>query len=196
MSRAPTAPIVTRVLRAAALLAFAAAASVGCASGARGLFVSYQPVMTVKARAPVPVTLPPFSVTADDPNNKTGRVRNPPDATAVENVRQAYLAELAQAGFTFTNTAAAAAAPTGGVVVRGTVGEFATDLTMGGYDTRLRARVVVTRDGVTRLDREYAIRDGGSGLTGSRDEYRTVINAALTKLMRKSVPDVIAAIQD
>lgn len=121
------------------------------------------------------------------------------DGGAPEWVRRALGDELANAGFVVSRTAApgqqAGNWSSGGITIDGVVNEFMTDMQMEGFQTRIRVRLTVKRYGATRLDKDFYGDDGGSGITGSSDEYQAAIKAGLTKLMRRAIPEVIAAIQ-
>ncbi|HEY7116420.1 MAG TPA: hypothetical protein VH475_07540 [Tepidisphaeraceae bacterium] len=166
--------------------------------------------MGIKASSPIAVEVKPFrSERGQEDEAKIGQVRNgygmatakvlSTDGDAGEWIRRALTDELVHAGFSVSQSnapsGAASAGRVGGTTVSGTVIEFMTDMGWQGYQTRIRVKCIVTRYGQERLNKEFAVEDGGSGITGSSGEYRDVLTAALTKLMRKAVPDVIAAIE-
>jgi hypothetical protein len=178
----------------------------GCAFGDRQVALTYQPVMSIKARAPLTVDVRPFqSARGMDDEKKIGQVRNgygmvtakvlSTSGDAPEWVRKALADELANAGFKVARPDAPTSS-SGAVSVGGTLNEFMTDMSLGGYDTRIRATFTVARNGIKKLEKEFTVQDGGSGITGSPDEYHTVAKAALTKLMRKALPEIIAAIEN
>jgi hypothetical protein len=141
--------------------------------------INYRPVMTLKARLPQNVAVQPFVMAPEMKGTRDAESKT----RAVE---RALIAELAQAGYRLEGG--------GGVVVDGTVKEFKTTMGMGGYDTRIRVRMVVARNSAVRLDKEFDIQDGGAGITGTASEQQNMGQAALEKLMRRAVPEVVAAI--
>ena len=184
--------------------AILACGTCGCAFGDRRVEATYRPVMSIKARAPQAVDVPPFASKRGLKNEaQIGQVRNTfgmvtakvftRSGDAAGWVRRALADELTAAGYTVNGGAAPAAAAA--TVVNGTLEEFMSDVGSDGFSTRLRVRLVVTRDGTSRLDKSFDVEDGGSGLTASAGEYQEVCQAALTKLMRRAMPEVIAAIE-
>jgi hypothetical protein len=186
------------------LSAIFACGTFGCAFGDRRVETTYRPVMSIKARAPQAVDVPPFASKRGLKNEaQIGQVRNnfgmvtakvfTKSGDAAGWVRRALNDELAAAGYT-VNRGATPATPAA-TVINGTLEEFMSDVGFDGFSTRLRVRLVVTQYGTARLDKSFDVEDGGSGLTASAGEYQEVCQAALTKLMRRAVPEVIAAIE-
>ena len=177
----------------------------GCAFGDRHVPIDYQPVMKIKAKAPADVDILPFqSARGLSDERQIGQVRNTymmvtakvfcENGDAMEWVHRALAAELASAGFRTGGPASSQPTPLA-VTIAGTVHEFLTDVGYNGFHTRLLVRFVVTKNGATKLEKDYLVDDGGSGLTGSADEYQAITIKAIEKLMRRAVPDIIAAIE-
>jgi hypothetical protein len=173
--RGPT----TYIIRISAFVAAFVTLTNGCAPHGPPLPQKYTPVMNLKAHVPQRVTVPPFQITREIDND------------AAEWIRNAVVAELEHAGFIVLPEAPP---QTSQPIVAGSLKEFEVEMRLDGYRTRIRLNLTVSRQGNLRLDKEYEVSDGGSGITGSANEHRVVITNAVTKLMRRSIPDVISAL--
>ena len=179
-------------LATSGLLLLLSLGSAGCSVGPTRAAPNYRPVMSISARSPQPVEVRPFTGTPGPADSSKARKFF---ADAPVFVQKATADELAHAGHAVTRTGVSSSsftAPT--VSVDGTVEEFFTDQTMGGYDTHVRVRFRVSRGGSTLLDKQYEVREGGAGITATTSEYANIAQDALTKLMRKAIPDLLAAI--
>ncbi len=185
------------------ILLLAAATNVGCAFGDRHVDPNYRPVMSLHARSSQSVDIHPFSSSREVKNEKQiGQVRNGYNmvtakvytnaADAATLVNQALAEELSHAGFTVRRDAPADNASASSV--EGTLEEFLTDIGMGGYKTTIRVRLIVNKNGTIRLDKVFDVEDGGAGITASKSEYEEMAQSALTKLMRRAIPEVIPAL--
>ena len=177
------------------------ASGAGCAFGDRSVRYDYKPVMSLKAATPRPVVvLPILSGRNLTDERQIGQVRNGygmitakvlcADGDASAWVRRALSAELEQTGYSITESPVP---PEQGVSVGGTVREFNTDMYVS-FTTRLRVQFVVKRGNKTTLDKEFVVDEGGSGLVASAGEYEELTTAALKKLMRRAIPEIVAAI--
>jgi len=184
-----------RVLLTVVCCHVAASGGAGCNVGPTHATPNYRPVMTLKARAPQSVEVRAFAADAGPVDSSKARKVF---ANAPQFIAKALADELANAGYSVTrsgvsSSSAVTLAPA--VIVDGTVEEFFTDQTMSGYQTHVRVHLRVSgRGGAVLLDKDYEIQDGGAGITASTGEYEDMAGNALTKLMRKAVPDVVAAI--
>jgi hypothetical protein len=185
------------VLLTVACCHIAVCGGAGCNVGPTQATPQYHPVMTIKARAPQSVEVWTFAGSAGpaDPSKARKFFANAPQF-----VSKALADELANAGYAVTRSNESSPSSTAaGVLVEGAVEQFFTDQTMSGYDTHVRVHLRVGGrggggGGAVLLEKDYEIQDGGSGITASTGEYEDMAGNALAKLMRKAIPDVVAAI--
>jgi hypothetical protein len=177
----------------------------GCAFGDRHVTWDYRPVMNIKAFSPIRVQLCQFQSSRGlSDERKIGQLRNGfhmvtakvlcEEGNAPEWVRRALAAELTHAGFEIVNPPLAVSKDDD-VVITGTMNEFLTDISLQ-FTTYIRVTLVVTKRGQVNLTKEFSVEEGGASLTASSSEYQRLTTAALTKLMRRAVSEVIAAIEN
>jgi hypothetical protein len=175
--------------------------SAGCALGDRNISLLYDTVASESPGSGKTVAVVKFKEMRQ--RQEVGEVRNgygmklakvyAKDQDVGAWVANALCSELENSGIS-VNKFEDAAPPSASIVIEGTVPEAYVKMYMTRRGT-VRTHVVVTKAGVTVLDREYAGTSSALTWVASSGEYESSLKLALQDLMKKLVPDIVRALE-
>jgi hypothetical protein len=174
---------------------------VGCAFGDRHVSLAYQPVGTVRTSTTASIAVIKFQ--DQRRRQEIGQVRNgwgmvTAKVTIGNQDAGLWLAnaladELSQAGFKVTKFTSAPESSED-IVIEGMITDIFVDMFMT-YNGRIESRIVAKKGGSVLVDRVFLAQQNNVAWWGSAKEYEQVVNKAAQDLMKRILPEIVAAVE-